>query len=104
MPQEKIVGYLLSDTHPEGRHKAAFFTAFGFSIERREEFARALLRHLRENEALEEARSPFGRRYLVEGIIHAPDGRTPMIRSIWFIERGAEAPRLVTAFPGPRRG
>jgi hypothetical protein len=29
VPQEKITGYLLSLTHRDGRHKAAFFVSFG---------------------------------------------------------------------------
>jgi hypothetical protein len=28
-----------------------------------------------------------------------PDGRTPTIRSVWFIETGEEVPRFVTAYP-----
>ncbi|MEK7270317.1 MAG: DUF6883 domain-containing protein [Planctomycetota bacterium] len=35
--------------------------------------------------------------------MHAPDGRTPSIRAVWFIERGETNPRFVTAFPAPRR-
>ena len=29
--------------------------------------------------------SPFGTRYVVEGIMTAPDGRSPLIRTVWFI-------------------
>lgn len=31
--QEKIIDYLLSDTHRDGRHKAVFFKRFGFTIQ-----------------------------------------------------------------------
>ena len=31
--RKKVVDYLLSSTHPEGRGKAAFFRSFGFGPE-----------------------------------------------------------------------
>lgn len=33
VPEAKIAHYLLSPTHRDGRHKAAFFLRFGFSAE-----------------------------------------------------------------------
>jgi hypothetical protein len=31
-----------------------------------------------------------------------PDGRTPLVRSVWFIDTGTEIPRFATAYPlGP---
>lgn len=33
VPRAKIVGYLLSNTHPSGKSKAEFFSSFGFSSE-----------------------------------------------------------------------
>jgi hypothetical protein len=41
----------------------------------------------------------FGPRYEVEGKLHAPDGRSPLIRSVWQLDRGEVAPRLITAYP-----
>ncbi|HUF46630.1 MAG TPA: hypothetical protein VMM93_02380, partial [Vicinamibacterales bacterium] len=38
----------------------------------------------------------------LSGKLIAPDGRTPLVRSVWFIERGEDVPRLVTAFPAPQ--
>jgi hypothetical protein len=43
--------------------------------------------------------SPFGRRYIVDGALAAPDGRRPRVRMIWFIETGEDVPHLVTAYP-----
>jgi hypothetical protein len=99
IPRQKITEYLLSNTHPYGRHKAAFFTRFGFSGEQWQELAVALLRHAQDNPVAKQESSPFGERYVVDGIIEAPDGRTPMLRSVWFIETGADNPRFVTAYP-----
>ena len=43
--------------------------------------------------------TPFGTGYTVEGALLAPDGRTPRVRVVWFIETGEVVPRLVTAYP-----
>jgi len=32
--ERKLTGYLLDPAHPNGRHKAAWFSAFGFRKER----------------------------------------------------------------------
>jgi hypothetical protein len=67
IPRAKITEYLLSFTHRDGRHKAAFFTRFGFSIDNWEIMSAALLRHAAENEVARIENSPFGERYVVEG-------------------------------------
>jgi len=61
--------------------------------------ADALVRHAAENEVAAVEASPFGTRYIIEGIIITPDHRNPNVRAIWFIESGAEIPRFVTAYP-----
>jgi hypothetical protein len=98
-PQEKISGYLLSAAHRDGRHKAVFFQAFGFTADAPGVLAGALRKHGAEREVAGAEESPFGTRYVVEGIMEAPDGRAPAVRSVWFIGAGEEVPRLVTAYP-----
>jgi hypothetical protein len=95
----KIVDYLLSETHDDGRHKAAFFRSFGFLPEFWSELAESLRRHVAEQDVSKEERSPFGRRFVVEGIMHMPDGRTALVRSVWFIRTKEVNPRFVTAYP-----
>ncbi len=99
IPRRKIIEYLLSPTHRDGKSKAAFFTRFGFSIDKWEELAEAVLRHAAENEVSVVEQSPFGVRYVIDGIIHAPDGREPRVRSVWFIGDDEEIPRFATAYP-----
>ena len=41
----------------------------------------------------------FGPRYEVEGILITPDGRRPRLRSVWQVDEGQLAPRLITAYP-----
>lgn len=99
VPKEKITDYLLSTTHRDGRHKAAFFMRYGFSAETWERLAEALRRHATENEVVKVEQTPFGTRYVVEGPLPAPDGRAPQIRVVWFVELDETIPRLVTAYP-----
>lgn len=99
VPAEKIRGYLLNDAHPHGRPKAIFFRRFGFEAAAWEVLAAALLRHAAEHDVARVVASPFGTRFVVEGIMATPDGRTPGVRSVWFIEMGEDAPRFVTAYP-----
>jgi hypothetical protein len=103
VPQIKIVGYRLSSAHRDGRSKAAFFARYGFSADQPEELSSALLRHVADHEVAKVEDSPFGTRYTVEGVLAAPDGRAPIIRSVWFIEIGEQIPRFVTAYPLQRR-
>jgi hypothetical protein len=96
---DKITGYLLSPTHRDGRHKAAFFLGFGFTGEAGHTLAAALLKHAADHEIAKVESTPFGTRYVVEGTIETPYGRTPSIRSVWFLETNQEVPRFVTAYP-----
>ena len=99
VPQGKIADYLLSFEHPAGRFKASFFARFGFTGASWQTLARALTRHAEEHEIAESDDTAFGTRYAVDGALDAPDGRRPWVRVVWFVERGATAPRLVTAYP-----
>jgi hypothetical protein len=41
----------------------------------------------------------FGPRYEVEGELETPDGRRPRVRTVWQVDEGQQAPRLITAHP-----
>ena len=99
VPRGKVEGYLLSYTHATGRHKAEFFSRFGFTTDRWELLAEALVRHAAVNQVMKVDDSEFGTRYTIEGPLDAPDGRRASVRVVWFVERGETAPRLVTAYP-----
>lgn len=102
LPRAKLTEYLLSPTHPIGRGKASFFRAFGFRPAEWERLAMALKRHAADNPIQGKEPSPFGTRYIVDGPLETPDGRDPIVRTVWFIETGEEIPRFVTAYPQPR--
>jgi hypothetical protein len=99
IPQKKITNYLLSPTHSSGRDKAVFFRRFGFTSDSWEVLAQALQQHAVRHEVVKIEASPFGSRYVIEGRIRTPSGRTPRIRVVWFIEAGEGIPRFVTAYP-----
>lgn len=99
VPEEKITGYLLSTTHRDGKHKAAFFLSFGFKSKVWQQLMRALRDHAQQHDIIKEELSPFGVRYVVEGTISAPDGRAPNVRTVWFVDTGQSTPRFVTAYP-----
>lgn len=99
----KIVDYLLSESHPDGRGKAHFFATYGFSPASWEVLADALRNHAAAHAVIEAVETPFGKRYVVEGAIISPDGRRPSVRTVWFIRTGRDIPELVTAYPLKRR-
>ena len=99
VPSRKITDYLLSTSHRDGQHKAEFFRSFGFKLEAWEELASALLNHARRYEVVEIVPTPFGRNFVIEGSLPAPDGRSPKVRVIWFIAKNAETATLATAYP-----
>ena len=99
VPSRKITHYLLSTTHRDGQHKAEFFPIFGFKLEAWEELASALASPARPYEVVEIVPTPFGRNFVIEGALPAPDGRSPTVRVIWFIAKNAETATLATAYP-----
>lgn len=96
--QKKIVEYLLSETHEEGRPKAEFFLRMGFSVGRWQELADVLRKHAVTYEVVEQIEFRHGTLYTVEGEINTPSGKRPRIRSVWIVGGGATAPRLVSAY------
>jgi hypothetical protein len=97
--REKILDYLLSPTHRFGGIKARFFGRFGFEPERWQQLAEALRVHGQEHDIKRVRETGFGPRFVVEGKLNAPDGRSPHVRSVWQLDHGAVAPRLITAYP-----
>jgi hypothetical protein len=94
----KITDYLLSPSHPDGSGKAAFFMRFGFRTEQWGALSAALKEVGVSNPVAGTVESPHGTRYTVDGLLRTPDGRIPMVRTVWIVEPG-NPPRLITAYP-----
>lgn len=103
VPEAKITEYLLSSTHPRGKSKATFFMRFGFLSTDWQLLANALLSHVANYEVCNVEPNPLGMNYTIEGPLSAPDGREPLIRSVWFIATDEDKPTLATAYPLKRR-
>ena len=93
---------MLSMEHPIGRFKAKFWMSFGYSLERYHLLLDGLSKHVY-NDFNESEVTEFGVRYTIEAPIKAPDGRSPVVRSVWFIEKGSASPEFITAYPVKRR-
>lgn len=96
---KKITDYLLSDQHPIGKAKAAFFKAFGFEHSNPEAFEAALVLHADERDIEETRDSGFGTKYELRCELKTPDNRNPCIVTVWIINEETDNPNLVTAYP-----
>jgi hypothetical protein len=97
--REKIAEYLLNPAHHYGATKARFFAAFGFCAEKWEQLAEALREHGRTHDVAKVRDTNYGTQYAVDGKFKTPDGRCPRLRSVWQMDEGTVAPRLITAYP-----
>jgi hypothetical protein len=97
--KSKITDYLLAADHPEGASKAEFFSHFGFTLTSWETLASALAAHALAHPVSSLTQSKHGTKYRIDGPLICPDGRAPLIRTVWIIDTGADSPRLVTAHP-----
>ena len=97
--REKITEYLLHEAHPDIGGKALFFVPVGFSREDWLILADAFLKLAQETEVAITMESSHGIKYIVDGALSTPSGKSPTVRTIWIIDTGSEDPRLVTAYP-----
>jgi hypothetical protein len=95
----KVTEYLLNTSRMPAAAKARFFLASGFRSDEWQELASALKRHAEEHTVLNEVRSDYGMKYEIEGPLCCPDGRSPVVRTVWQIDTDGLAPRLITAYP-----
>ncbi len=96
---DKISGYLLNPAHPDNGGKAPFFLALGFRQDHWQALAAALRKLAGTSPVAKKMESPHGLKYILDGKIETPIGRSPTVRTIWIVDAGAETPRLVTAYP-----
>ncbi len=97
--REKILDYLLNPAHRYGASKARFFAEFGFRREEWERLVEALREHVRTQEVAQVRETGFGSRYAVDGNLNTPSGRRPRVRTVWQMDQGTVAPRLISAYP-----
>ena len=95
----KLHEYLLSRSHQVGRFKAAFFLALGYSPEDWHRLEADLRSQHLPQDATAEERTSYGQKYAIRATLVGPSGNSANVLSIWFMRRGEEFPRFVTAYP-----
>lgn len=98
----KVVDYLLNEAHPDNGGKSRFFGLLGYSREDPEPLMQALRDVGEHGDVVGRAESAHGQKYVVDGRLsgHTQGSRQWSIRTVWIIDHGEDAPRLVTAYPG----
>lgn len=97
--REKLTDYILSETHSTGRFKARFFRTLGFN-DANVSFFETILRTLADSEKIEEViPSVYGTKYILDGKVNTPSGKTIRLRTVWIIEKGQNKPRFITVYP-----
>lgn len=99
VPKEKLLDYLLSETHIDGKTKAKFFGSIGFNENNTSKLEQALLKVATKNRVKSISESIYGIKYVIDGEIQSPTGKVANLRTIWIIEPNKKMPRFVTAYP-----
>ena len=101
IPREKLQDYLLSQSHPVGRFKAAYFQSLGYSSSEWEVLERDI-RSLLEYEVVKTKDTEYGRKFEVRGELSGPLGQNANIVTVWIVLKGEQFPRFITAYPGDK--
>ena len=99
VPLEKVIDYLLSETHSVGKSKAKYFRSYGFNDENASILADALLEIAQTTQVQDSEKSQFGVKYVLDGELETPNGDMIQVRTVWIIESDSDIPRFVTAYP-----
>jgi len=94
----KIERYCLDPEHPRGRHKARLFREL-LGVTRTDSpwLRDALLKALRNSEAVALAADSFGTRWRVDVPI-SRQGNSIVVRTVWIVRTGEDVPRFVTCW------
>lgn len=95
----KLSDYLLNPAHPDNGGKAAFFLGLGFARSDVATLGSALLSLAVEGTLARRVISVHGTKFVVDGILQSPSGSEAVVRPVWIVDTGDDAPRLVTAYP-----
>ena len=99
IPEKKLTDYLLSKTHETGRFKAKFFRSLGFNEENLNLLEKEFLNIVQTQEITKQENSEFGIKYIIDGSLMTPLGKSVKIRTVWIVENDEEQPIFITAYP-----
>jgi hypothetical protein len=101
----KFADYSMNPTHPQNRGKSTAFTALGYDVESAhgrltasEDVVRQICSSLADAPAVVDQQTKFGPRYRVQTEIIGPNGRHATLVTMWQIDNGTDAPRLITTW------
>ncbi|MBM4135568.1 MAG: hypothetical protein FJ241_01920, partial [Nitrospira sp.] len=94
---QKLLDYLLSDSHPIGKSKAKYLRSFGFSNANVELLKQGLITIAQTEDVKEVISSTHGVKYVIDGSLQTPVKVFIKLRTIWIIEKGEEVARFITA-------
>jgi hypothetical protein len=96
----KLENYLLSPTHPEGRHKARLWqSVFGLELSDCGVLERLIREQLEQGIPEKKTGSVVRRWEIVIPRFRGPKGNEHPVKTAWALEPGADRPHLTTAFP-----
>ena len=59
----------------------------------------ALRSYVLRHDVAEVEETPYGVKYNVDGELETPDGRNPVVRTVWQVDRGSSDFRFITMIP-----
>lgn len=95
----KLHEYLLSEVHPIGRTNALFLKNLGYDNTNAGTLERDLLNLARAGDLTDSVPSDYGTKYVITGVLSAPNGENAVLKTVWIIDRRESRPRFVTAYP-----
>ena len=102
VPVEKITHYLLNVNHRRGWGKAQEFRKRGYNESNIDTMISDLIGVAQSQPVSEVEHTQFGTKYVIYGVIQPPIGGGLLILSVWQIDHGNNAPRLLSAYPRER--
>jgi len=95
---EKLLGYVLNQAHPVGRHHALlFWKLLGIGVANVHLLKQSLESAAKDCDVFRVRQAPYGDKYEMRFEMEGPGGRR-MVRAVWIRESGQDKPRLVTCF------
>ena len=97
--EDKLRDYLLNPGHRRGGSKARLLILLGYSAENWQQLEAHLRTQHLPCDVAEIAETDWGMRYEIVAPLVCPSGESVNLRSIWQVDIGTDAPRLITMYP-----
>ncbi len=99
VPESKLTGYLLSETHAVGKAKAKYFRSLGYAENNIDQLKQDILMIAKSYEITNKFETNFGLKHTIDGQLSTPNGSVVRITTVWVVEPPDDRPRFVTVYP-----